>query len=185
MAANMSSSADGISFSGSSSPEGWEMQERSSSEAEQGRRLLPNNDDSHETIKDEKEYKIKWRLPTGWVIFLSIITAILAFFAMILFTRYYIVHKTAQELEAGLKIDFQRSPSEYILDPAWDFDASRKTRTYKWAILDRVLNPDGVYRPMITIDGQFPGPLIECNEGDTLVIEVDNQSRNVGMNLPI
>jgi len=31
---------------------------------------------------------------------------------------------------------------------------------------------------MLTVNGQFPGPLIECNEGDTLVIDVDNQSVN-------
>jgi FtsP/CotA-like multicopper oxidase with cupredoxin domain len=31
---------------------------------------------------------------------------------------------------------------------------------------------------MITINGKFPGPMIECNEGDTLVIDIDNQSVN-------
>ncbi|RDW95296.1 hypothetical protein BP5796_01059 [Coleophoma crateriformis] len=30
----------------------------------------------------------------------------------------------------------------------------------------------------MTINGQFPGPLIECNEGDTLVIEVENKAAN-------
>lgn len=39
-------------------------------------------------------------------------------------------------------------------------------------------NPDGVFRPMILINYQFPGPLIEANEGDTIVVHVDNQATN-------
>ncbi|EDN91778.1 hypothetical protein SS1G_07638 [Sclerotinia sclerotiorum 1980 UF-70] len=51
-------------------------------------------------------------------------------------------------------------------------------RTYHWTIEDIEANPDGVFRPMITINSQFPGPMIECNEGDTLIINVDNQGVN-------
>lgn len=184
----MSSDADEIGVSGSNSPESWEMQERSSLEAveaEQGQRLLPNDAECHETTKDEKRYKISQRLLIGWTVFLSIITAILIFFAVILFTRYSTINRAVTAPEAGLESDLKQAPSEYILDPHWNFTASRKTRTYKWIIRDRVLNPDGAFRPMITINGQFPGPLIECNEGDTLVIEVDNQSKNVGIHLLI
>ncbi|KAF0358077.1 multicopper oxidase [Gigaspora margarita] len=35
--------------------------------------------------------------------------------------------------------------------------------------------PDGFKRDMFLINGQFPGPLIECNKGDTLVINVKNE----------
>jgi FtsP/CotA-like multicopper oxidase with cupredoxin domain len=44
--------------------------------------------------------------------------------------------------------------------------------------VDIMGNPDGVFRPMLTLNGQFPRPMIECNKGDTLVIEVENQSIN-------
>jgi hypothetical protein len=73
---------------------------------------------------------------------------------------------------------FRRPPSDYVLDPNWNYGAWRTTRKYHWTITDEEVNPDGVYRQMILIDGQFPGPLVECNEGDTLSIEIENQSVN-------
>lgn len=66
----------------------------------------------------------------------------------------------------------------YLLDPNWDSDANPTVREYQWTVRDREHNPDGVYRPMMLINGQFPGPLIECNEGDTIVVHVHNQAAN-------
>ncbi|KAH7405813.1 multicopper oxidase-domain-containing protein [Phaeosphaeria sp. MPI-PUGE-AT-0046c] len=71
-----------------------------------------------------------------------------------------------------------RPEEDYILDPQWDFDAQPQSREYSWTIRDHELNPDGVYRPMILINGMFPGPLIECNEGDELVVHVHNRATN-------
>ncbi|KAJ6446148.1 L-ascorbate oxidase [Purpureocillium lavendulum] len=71
-----------------------------------------------------------------------------------------------------------RDVSEYVLNPHWDLDARPVTREYHWTILDADLNPDGVFRPMILINNQFPGPLVECNEGDTLVVNVENKAIN-------
>ena len=34
--------------------------------------------------------------------------------------------------------------------------------------------PDGVSRDMILINGQFPGPLLEINEGEDVWVTVDN-----------
>lgn len=73
---------------------------------------------------------------------------------------------------------FRRPSSDYVLAADWNVAAEPTMRRYKWTITDQEVNPDGVYRPMILINGQFPGPLIECNEGDRLVIEVDNQGVN-------
>lgn len=71
-----------------------------------------------------------------------------------------------------------RDVSEYILSPSWDFDAAPTTREYHWTIVDGRLNPDGIYRPMILINNQFPGPLVECNEGDTIRVIVENKAVN-------
>lgn len=71
-----------------------------------------------------------------------------------------------------------RAEEDYILDPTWDFNAAPTTREYTWTINDHELNPDGVYRPMVLIDSTYPGPLIECNEGDELVVHVHNQAIN-------
>lgn len=71
-----------------------------------------------------------------------------------------------------------RDPSEYILDMSWDHGAAPTTREYNWTITNADLNPDGVYRPMYLIDNEFPGPLVECNDGDTIVVHVHNQAVN-------
>lgn len=34
--------------------------------------------------------------------------------------------------------------------------------------------PDGYSREMMVINGEFPGPTIEANEGDTIVVNVQN-----------
>jgi FtsP/CotA-like multicopper oxidase with cupredoxin domain len=74
--------------------------------------------------------------------------------------------------------DGLQRPISYILDPGWDYNSPSTERHYHWTVEDTVRNPDGVYRPMVLLNGQFPGPLIECNEGDTLVIHVDNKATN-------
>ncbi|KAL8826265.1 MAG: hypothetical protein Q9191_003904 [Dirinaria sp. TL-2023a] len=67
---------------------------------------------------------------------------------------------------------------DYVLDAHWDFSAPPTRREYHWRVDDTDHNPDGVYRPMILINRQFPGPLIECNEGDTVIVHVDNRAVN-------
>ncbi|KAF2755020.1 multicopper oxidase [Pseudovirgaria hyperparasitica] len=68
--------------------------------------------------------------------------------------------------------------NDYVLDPAWNAYAKPQKRIYDWTITDVELNPDGVFRPMVVINGQFPGPMIECNEGDTIVVNVRNEAVN-------
>ncbi|KAG9076063.1 laccase, multicopper oxidase, benzenediol:oxygen oxidorectuctase, partial [Ceratobasidium sp. 370] len=48
------------------------------------------------------------------------------------------------------------------------------TRTYDWVVATMTGAPDGYYRPMLVVNGQYPGPLIEANEGDTIVVNVQN-----------
>ena len=67
---------------------------------------------------------------------------------------------------------------DYVLDSRWDYAAPLTRREYSWRVEDVEHNPDGVYRPMMLINRQFPGPLIECNEGDTIIVHVDNQATN-------
>ncbi|KAL7819640.1 multicopper oxidase domain-containing protein [Trichoderma gracile] len=71
-----------------------------------------------------------------------------------------------------------RDVSHYVLSPSWGFDAPPTTREYHWTIVDGRLNPDGIYRPMMLINNQFPGPLVECNEGDTIRVNVENKAIN-------
>lgn len=71
-----------------------------------------------------------------------------------------------------------RDASAYVLDPGWDVEASPAMREFHWTITDAVLNPDGVYRPMMLINNQYPGPLVECNKGDRIVVHVHNRATN-------
>lgn len=83
-------------------------------------------------------------------------------------------HET-ETISAGPRL---RDPSDYILDLSWDFNAAPTTREFNWTITNADLNPDGIYRPMYLINNQFPGPLVECNDGDTIIVHVDNQAVN-------
>jgi FtsP/CotA-like multicopper oxidase with cupredoxin domain len=163
---------DEQSSGGSDSLDDVEMQEREDDfDGEQEERLLAGHD---------IEYKTEWHLRTGWVITGSILALLLVFAGLVMFTRTFIVDDKSNNDHvdmAGIS-NFRRPASDYILDPNWNFKAASAIRKHNWKIVDIVGNPDGVFRPMLTINGQFPGPMIECNEGDTLVIEVDNQSVN-------
>jgi hypothetical protein len=37
------------------------------------------------------------------------------------------------------------------------------TRYYEWEVSNRTMAPDGVELPLLVVNGQFPGPLIEAN----------------------
>ncbi|CAG8721447.1 17664_t:CDS:2, partial [Dentiscutata erythropus] len=48
-------------------------------------------------------------------------------------------------------------------------------KVYDLTITKGSYAPDGFKRDMFLINGQFPGPLIECNKGDTIVMNVKNE----------
>jgi FtsP/CotA-like multicopper oxidase with cupredoxin domain len=158
------------------SAEAVEMIERDDAHGqEQEQRLLPNGGDVEST--GDVEYRVEWHLRTGWAVLGSLLSAVLVFCALILFTKLFIVNGSPAE-GISAAATFRRPASDYILEKAWDFNAAPRVREYNWTIVDIVGNPDGVFKPLLSIGGQFPGPMIECNEGDTLIIDVDNQSSN-------
>jgi FtsP/CotA-like multicopper oxidase with cupredoxin domain len=65
-----------------------------------------------------------------------------------------------------------------MLSADWDFDAAPTIRRYDWVASDVVANPDGVFRPIAVINGMFPGELVPCNDGDTIVVQLENRSAN-------
>lgn len=66
----------------------------------------------------------------------------------------------------------------YMIDPEWDYHATPRLREYTWTLTESKYNPDGVYRNMLLINKQFPGPMIEANEGDTIRVVVQNHMSN-------
>jgi FtsP/CotA-like multicopper oxidase with cupredoxin domain len=49
-------------------------------------------------------------------------------------------------------------------------------REYWWEIVEHDISPDGIPRPALTINGTFPGPTIEADWGDTIVVHVINSA---------
>ena len=52
------------------------------------------------------------------------------------------------------------------------------TRTYQFVVEERMGAPDGVEKRMLVVNGQFPGPTIEVNSGDRVVVNVTNKMSN-------
>ncbi|KNE97208.1 hypothetical protein PSTG_09470 [Puccinia striiformis f. sp. tritici PST-78] len=50
-----------------------------------------------------------------------------------------------------------------------------KVRRFDWVVANRTAAFDGFTRNVFVINNQFPGPLIEANEGDTIVVNVKNE----------
>ncbi|KAF7519429.1 hypothetical protein G7054_g13112 [Neopestalotiopsis clavispora] len=51
-------------------------------------------------------------------------------------------------------------------------------RQYNFDIRHAIAAPDGFQKPMILVNGQSPGPLIEANIGDTIRVQVSNMMAN-------
>lgn len=137
---------------------------------EQAERLLPQDesDDLRPVTRgDLRQIYQRWRRVGMYV--LAGVGMLLVLAALL---RDPTIHKDEKT------ISFRRQSSDYIIDPHWDYNATATVREYEWVISDITANPDGVFRPMMVINGQFPGPMIVCNEGDTIVVNVVNQARN-------
>ncbi|KIM76075.1 multicopper oxidase [Piloderma croceum F 1598] len=66
----------------------------------------------------------------------------------------------------------------YHLNSSFEITDKPVTRTFNWTISAQYGAPDGYNRSHITINGQMPGPLVEANEGDTLVFNLLNALPN-------
>ncbi|CAK4032619.1 related to iron transport multicopper oxidase fio1 precursor [Lecanosticta acicola] len=147
----------------------------SSREMEQERGLLSDwRDDDVEVVSNEKRWSEK-RSPSKSIwIFMSLLITVVLVMVVVTASGF----GKGLEQPASGQDDGEVKTNDYILDSNWDIQAPPQRREYSWTIRDREHNPDGIYRPMILVNNQFPGPLIEANEGDTIVVHVDNQAVN-------
>ncbi|KAH7883986.1 multi-copper oxidase laccase-like protein [Phlebopus sp. FC_14] len=65
--------------------------------------------------------------------------------------------------------------SSFLLDPSFEVTSTPTTRYYEWVVSEATGSPDGFER---TDAHQFPGPLVEVNSGDELVVNVFNNLPN-------
>ncbi|KAF5863352.1 hypothetical protein ETB97_010232 [Aspergillus alliaceus] len=56
-------------------------------------------------------------------------------------------------------------------------------REYWLDISNVTAGPDGVQRPMMVVNGQYPGPTIEADWGDTVVVHVQNSLQDNGTSI--
>ncbi|KAI1866391.1 hypothetical protein JX265_007692 [Neoarthrinium moseri] len=108
----------------------------------------------------------------------ALVIAFMVIFDLSLIFKRDPVTKSGPGLSEFLEMPLRRPDQDYVLDAEWNFNASPQVREYHWTILEKEGNPDGIFKPMMTINGQFPGPLIEVNEGDTIVVNVVNRASN-------
>ncbi|KUI63283.1 Laccase-2 [Cytospora mali] len=147
--------------------------------SEQEERLLPA--DSEETLEfndnddDDDHDRSRRRRRRRWCRL-----GLFGLIGIILFSiiALFLDHLYFQKSEDDVNGTFRRQSSDYIIDPDWDYNAPPTRREYHWVITDITANPDGVFRPMMVINGQFPGPMIVCNEGDTIVVNLVNEAKN-------
>ncbi|CAE7115185.1 unnamed protein product [Rhizoctonia solani] len=72
---------------------------------------------------------------------------------------------------------------QLTLSPDFKITDEPTTREYNFTISMREGAPDGFYRQMLVVNGQYPGPTIEANEGDTIIVHVKNEIPNLGTSL--
>jgi len=73
-------------------------------------------------------------------------------------------------------------PKTYDINTNY-YDSSPNTgviREYHFDIINTTAAPDGIERPVLLVNGQFPGPTIEANWGDTVKVHVTNRMQNNG-----
>ncbi|KAI0705390.1 multicopper oxidase [Earliella scabrosa] len=57
-------------------------------------------------------------------------------------------------------------------------NAQATTRSYNFVVEERMGAPDGFEKLMLVVNGQYPGPTIEANTGDRIVVNVTNRMSN-------
>ncbi|KAF7360862.1 Multicopper oxidase [Mycena sanguinolenta] len=69
----------------------------------------------------------------------------------------------------------EESDAAFVLNPAFDLAAAPQTRVYNWTV-SRVPIPsiDGKQLMCTVVNGRSPGPLIEANVGDRILVYVTN-----------
>ena len=64
--------------------------------------------------------------------------------------------------------------TDYNTNPYSDWPRTGVIRTYDFTLSRGVIAPDGYQRDVLLVNGAFPGPLIEANWGDKIIVNVHN-----------
>lgn len=75
------------------------------------------------------------------------------------------------------RVESQDSSAFVLRGPAM-LSEPAQTRTFNFVLEERMGAPDGYEKMMLVVNGVFPGPTIEVNVGDTVVVNVTNLMPN-------
>ncbi|CAM0139478.1 unnamed protein product [Umbelopsis sp. WA50703] len=123
----------------------------------------------------EKTYSsMRFKYKKGLAIPLAV-SGIIAI-ALILGLAIGLTRKHSSSNTSSQEVVVQNFPQEFLLSGN-NFTISNQTTTryYEFNVSQISGSPDGYQRTMLVVNGQYPGPLIECNTGDTLIVKVNNQ----------
>ncbi|KAH6659817.1 Cupredoxin [Truncatella angustata] len=90
------------------------------------------------------------------------------------YNSYYGISKNLNVVH----IDKLINSTELNLRTGFVASADTTTRDYTFNITQGIAAPDGFQKPMILVNGQSPGPLVEANAGDMIRVHVNNQMDN-------
>lgn len=143
-------------------------------EAQQQERLLTKEsqaDNGESGLERPRSKPWTWR---AWLLVFALLVAGIAMSAIAVLGLSREAEEARHEVAEALGVQ----PNDYVLDSKWDSAAAPRRREFHWVVRDQVHNPDGVFRPMILVNNMFPGPLVEANDGDTIVVHVENRAVN-------
>jgi FtsP/CotA-like multicopper oxidase with cupredoxin domain len=83
-----------------------------------------------------------------------------------------------EQASTGVSI---QSSFDKLLHPEEHVTRSPIVLSLDWRISAGIRSPDGVSKRVYLINDAFPGPLIECRPGDTLMVRVSNMLENEGV----
>jgi FtsP/CotA-like multicopper oxidase with cupredoxin domain len=114
-----------------------------------------------------------WHLGLVFSVFMLITLSISSFEALFQFLTTSRISNAAHT-ESASHSDGQKQMLGIQLHPEDHASRAPKTITHHWNITSDYRSPDGVKKEVYLVNGEFPGPTIECRSGDRLVIHVTN-----------
>lgn len=63
-----------------------------------------------------------------------------------------------------------KAETEAAIDADFVVDSTPRTRIYNWTVTRINASPVGVNKSMVVVNGQSPGPLIEANHHDRIIV---------------
>ncbi|TVY84216.1 Oxidoreductase ptaE [Lachnellula suecica] len=127
--------------------------------------------------------KSKWLRPLGlFFVLLVVATMIISSFET-LSPSVLKLGSTSFLDEMEEQNDIQKDMLGMKLHPERHVARKPRTITLHWNITSELRSPDGVKKRIYLVNGQFPGPTIECRSGDRLKIRVTNGLAEEGVSI--